>query len=132
MHSLCSCVIREQPHEDFEEIPGCFKGVPIDGNNNVDVNDKNTGRHYCDLGAESCATEEILTDVDLKSIATNNLRRAAMPRNTIVISYAIVLYHRSEEYRGQPSEEYHTAPSGERSQPSLPPTTHTQATGALW
>ena len=83
-------------------------------------------------GAESCATEEILTDVDLKSIATNNLRRAAMPRNTIVISYAIVLYHGSEEYRGQPSEEYHTAPSGERSQPSLPPTTHTQATGALW
>ena len=72
-------------------------------------------------GAESCATEEILTDVDLKSIATNNLRRAAMPRNTIVISYAIVLYHRSEEYHGQPSEEYHTAPSGERSQPSQPP-----------
>ena len=82
-------------------------------------------------GAESWAAEEILTDVDLKSIATNNLRRAAMPRNTIVISYAIVLYHGSEEYRGQPSEEYHTAPSEERSQPSQPPTTHTQATGAL-
>ena len=32
-----------------------------------------------------------------------------MPRNTIVISYAIVLYHGSEEYQGQPSEEYHTA-----------------------
>ena len=97
------------------------------------MNDKNTGRqHYCDLGGrEHSAAEEILTDVDLKSIATNNLRRAAMPRNTIVISYAIVLYHGSEEYRGQPSEEYHTAPSGERSQPSQPPTTHTQATGAL-
>ena len=43
-----------------------------DDNDDDELNDKITGRHYCDL--ESIAAEEILADADLKSIAGNHLK----------------------------------------------------------
>ena len=46
--------------------------MDVDDDDDDELNDKITGRHYCDL--ESIAAEEILADADLKSIAGNHLK----------------------------------------------------------
>ena len=55
---------------------------------------------------ESIAAEEILADADLKSIAGNHLKSIT---HFHLLGVAIV----ARVSRGQPSEEYHTLPSGE-------------------